>query len=1027
MKSKLLLIITAILLTVFPIVSFGQAPTLGATSHFALFTAGGAFTSNGATVVTGDIASYTYIPVINAPGSIIGTIYGVGTASDPAFADVSIAFSNFGANGTVLGTPLETFNTTGFINPGTYHTTGAAAMNGNFTLDALGDPNAIFVININGTLTVGAGFNILLANNAQYCNVYWQIKGDFILGAGSVFRGTIISNGAITLNAGSNLYGRALTTAGAISLAANVVTIPTGCGLLSADFTGTPLVICEGSIVTFTNTSTGTSGATTYSWNFGAGATPATANTIGPIAVTYSTSGLKTVTLTITDGTSDTKTKTDYITVNSLPAAPTVDLITQPTCAVATGSVDLSGLPAGTWTINPGAISGSTVTTTLSGLATGTHNYTVTNAAGCISAASANIVIDAQPSTLVVANQTATISSGSTFTVSPAGVPVGTTYAWTVPAYTNSVTGGVALSAQANISGTLTIPAGTGTAIYTVTPTSGSCVGVDFTVTVTVNSSVPVTIGTQPVDNSACVISGNSSFTVVPAGTAPFTYQWQYNNGGVWANVVNGTPSGAIYSNETTATLGVSGISTGGSYQYRSYVTNNGGVDNATSNVVTLTVNTVPSAPVFTTTQPDCSVATGSAVFSGLPAGAWTLTRTPGAVVTTGSGANYTISGLATGTYTYTLTDGTTLCTSPTSADVVINAQPVTLSVVDQAVSIASGIAFSDIPAGVPVGTTYTWGVPVYTNGVTGGSAQSNQTTIGETLFIPTGTGTATYTVTPTSGLCVGTPFTAIVTVTSSCVPVTIGTQPANTILCAPAGNASIIVVAAGTAPFTYQWQYNSGGIWAAVVDGTPSGAVYSNQTTSTLGISGITVNGSYQYRSYVTNCTGSSNATSNAVNLTVNTSPAAPIVGTITQTDCFVATGSVILSGLPAAGTWTLTRTPGGTISTGTGTTATITGVPVGTNTYTVTDGITLCTSVASAVVVINPQPIPAAPTVTLTQPDCNIATGTILITAPTGAGMTYSIDGTNYTNTSGIFANVPMGTYTVTAKNADGCISKK
>jgi hypothetical protein len=37
----------------------------------------------------------------------------------------------------------------------------------------------------------------------------------------------------------------------------------------------------------------------------------------------------------------------------------------------------------------------------------------------------------------------------------------------------------------------------------------------------------------------------------------------------------------------------------------------------------------------------------------------------------------------------------------------------------------------------------------------------------------------------------------------------------------------------------------------------------------------------------------------------------------------------------------------------------------------------------------------------------------------------MTYSIDGSTYTNTTGIFTLLPAGTYTVTAKNADGCIS--
>jgi hypothetical protein len=61
------------------------------------------------------------------------------------------------------------------------------------------------------------------------------------------------------------------------------------------------------------------------------------------------------------------------------------------------------------------------------------------------------------------------------------------------------------------------------------------------------------------------------------------------------------------------------------------------------------------------------------------------------------------------------------------------------------------------------------------------------------------------------------------------------------------------------------------------------------------------------------------------------------------------------------------------------------------------------------------------------MVQPDCNIPFGTITVLAPTGVGMTYSINGTDYTNTTGIFTMVPAGTYTVTAKNSDGCISSR
>ena len=54
-----------------------------------------------------------------------------------------------------------------------------------------------------------------------------------------------------------------------------------------------------------------------------------------------------------------------------------------------------------------------------------------------------------------------------------------------------------------------------------------------------------------------------------------------------------------------------------------------------------------------------------------------------------------------------------------------------------------------------------------------------------------------------------------------------------------------------------------------------------------------------------------------------------------------------------------------------------------------------------------------------------CANPTGTITVTAPLGAGLSYSIDGTDYTNTTGVFTGVAPGTYNVTVKNAAGCIS--
>ncbi|HNP33946.1 MAG TPA: T9SS sorting signal type C domain-containing protein, partial [Flavobacterium sp.] len=81
------------------------------------------------------------------------------------------------------------------------------------------------------------------------------------------------------------------------------------------------------------------------------------------------------------------------------------------------------------------------------------------------------------------------------------------------------------------------------------------------------------------------------------------------------------------------------------------------------------------------------------------------------------------------------------------------------------------------------------------------------------------------------------------------------------------------------------------------------------------------------------------------------------------------------------------------------------------------------LNTARKAVTVVVNA--VPATPSVTPTQPTCSVATGTITITAPTGSGMTYSINGSTYTNTTGVFTSVASGTYNVTAKNSAGCIS--
>jgi hypothetical protein len=64
------------------------------------------------------------------------------------------------------------------------------------------------------------------------------------------------------------------------------------------------------------------------------------------------------------------------------------------------------------------------------------------------------------------------------------------------------------------------------------------------------------------------------------------------------------------------------------------------------------------------------------------------------------------------------------------------------------------------------------------------------------------------------------------------------------------------------------------------------------------------------------------------------------------------------------------------------------------------------------------------AGPVVSITQPTCTIATGTITITSPTGSGYTYSINNGSYQAATTFSGLTPAG-YNVTFKNSNGCIS--
>ena len=124
------------------------------------------------------------------------------------------------------GTSLSTDLGGQTLAPGVYCALAAQGLTGEMFLDAQGDPNAIFVIQV-GTALTTATAQVTLLNGAQAKNVYWQVGSSATLGVGSAMKGNILAYASITIVDNSTLLGRALAENAAVTLGtSNIITLP---------------------------------------------------------------------------------------------------------------------------------------------------------------------------------------------------------------------------------------------------------------------------------------------------------------------------------------------------------------------------------------------------------------------------------------------------------------------------------------------------------------------------------------------------------------------------------------------------------------------------------------------------------------------------------------------------------------------------------------------------------------------------------------------------------------------------------
>ena len=211
-----------------PSPALGQtAPSLGTAQSFAVL-GGSTVTNTGSSTITGDLGVHPGSAVVGFPPGLVvsGTIHAADATALSAQNAVTTAYNS-------LVSQACTQDLTGqdlggkTLTAGVYCFSSSAQLTGILTLNALGNPNAVFIFKIGSTLTTATGSSVVLINSGSACKVFWQVGTSATLGTTTSFQGDILALTSITLTTGASVTGRTLARNGAVTLDTNNVAVTT--------------------------------------------------------------------------------------------------------------------------------------------------------------------------------------------------------------------------------------------------------------------------------------------------------------------------------------------------------------------------------------------------------------------------------------------------------------------------------------------------------------------------------------------------------------------------------------------------------------------------------------------------------------------------------------------------------------------------------------------------------------------------------------------------------------------------------